>query len=68
MSSSRVQYTFSTPNLVALFTSYHDWMLEELQTIDKVADGNRDVFLQMFEDVKTTVKDNSDMLRKTFWE
>ena len=48
--------------------AYHDWMLEELQTIDKVADGNRDVFLQMFEDVKITVKENPDMLRKAFWE
>mgnify|MGYP000994994098 CR=1 FL=1 len=48
--------------------AYHDWMLEELQSIDKVTNGNRDAFLRMFEDVKKTVRDNPDMLRKAFWE
>lgn len=48
--------------------AYHDWILEELQNIDEIANGNRDVFLQMFEDVKNIVKENPDMLRKAFWE
>ncbi|MGE5661899.1 MAG: RHS repeat-associated core domain-containing protein [Ignavibacteriales bacterium] len=48
--------------------AYHDWMLEELQSLDSIAKGNKDVFLKMFEDVKKTVIDNPDMLRKAFWE
>jgi hypothetical protein len=48
--------------------AYHNWILEELQSIDNVAKGNKDVFLELFEGVKNTVKENPDMLRKVFWE
>jgi len=48
--------------------AYHDWMLEQMQSLDSIAKGNKDAFLKMFEDVKKTVIDNPDMLRKMFWE
>jgi hypothetical protein len=48
--------------------AYHDWILEELQSIDKVAKGNSNVFLELFEGIKNTVKENPDMLRKSFWD
>ncbi|WP_209512782.1 AHH domain-containing protein [Sedimentibacter acidaminivorans] len=47
--------------------AYHDWMLEQMQSLDSIAKGNKDVFLKMFEDVKKTVIYNPDMLRKKFW-
>jgi len=48
--------------------AYHDWILKELQSIDKVAKGNKEVFLELFEGIKNTVKENPDMLRKSFWD
>ena len=48
--------------------AYHDWILEELQSIDKVAKGNSNVFLELFEGIKNTVKENPNMLRKSFWD
>ena len=48
--------------------AYHDWILDELQRIDNVAKGNKDVFMKLFEELKNTVKENPDMLRKRFWE
>ena len=48
--------------------AYHDWILEELQSIDKVAKGNSNVFLELFEGIKNTVKENPDMPRKSFWD
>ena len=42
-------------------------MLEQLQSIDKVANGNTDVFLKLFEGVKQTIANNPDALYKSFW-
>lgn len=47
--------------------AYHDWMLAEMQSIDRMANGNKAVFLKLFERVKQTVIENPDMLRKEFW-
>ncbi|BCJ92615.1 hypothetical protein acsn021_01840 [Anaerocolumna cellulosilytica] len=48
--------------------AYHDWILEQLQEIDQIANGNKDIFLELFENVKNIVRDNPDMLRKIFWK
>ncbi len=49
-------------------TEYHQYMLRQLKTIDRVADGNQKVFLDLFEKVKDVIKSNPDALYKKFWK
>jgi len=47
--------------------AYHEYMLEGIKNIDKVAQGNVDVFLKQFEILKSTVRANPGMMYKAFW-
>jgi len=41
---------------------YHDYMLEELKQIDRIANGDSIIFLREFEQLKQIIIDNPDML------
>jgi len=47
---------------------YHDYMLDNLQKIDKLANGDKTKFLKLYEQLKNRVKTNPDMLYKDFWK
>lgn len=47
---------------------YHEFILDEMTQIDQIAQGNKEVFLDLFEEnVKSVIRENPDMLYKKFW-
>ncbi len=49
--------------------AYHEWVLRKMRRIDEIAQGNREVFLELFEkEVKQVVREHPEMLRKWYWE
>ena len=47
--------------------AYHEYVLERLRTFDKVAKGDREKFLKLYEQLKQKVRENPDMLYKDYW-
>ena len=48
--------------------AYHEFVLEQMQQIDEIACGNREIFLELFEEnVKSVVRENPEMLYKNYW-
>jgi len=49
--------------------AYHDFILDEMKNIDNVAKGDKDIFLDLYEnDIKSIVRDNPDMLYSAYWK
>jgi hypothetical protein len=49
--------------------AYHEWVLERMEEIDEIAQGDRGQFIQLFEElVIEPVQENPQMLRKSYWE
>ena len=48
--------------------AYHDYMLEQMKKIDTIANGNRDKFLKLYEQLKKKVIDKPEMLTKDYWK
>ena len=46
---------------------YHDYMLKNVKSIDKLANGDKKIFLELFENVKQEIRNNTEMLYKNFW-
>lgn len=46
---------------------YHRYMLEELKEIDKIAKGDKDLFIRLFQRLKQKVMNNPEMLQKVYW-
>ena len=47
---------------------YHDFVLYNMQEISKIANGNQNLFLYLFElSVKQPIRNNPDMLYKKYW-
>lgn len=46
---------------------YHEYVLQNMRDIDNFAQGDKDVFLGMFEDVKREIVSNPNMLYKDYW-
>ncbi len=47
---------------------YHEWVHERIQAIDRIAQGDRDTFLRLFdEEVVQVVQDTPEMLRREYW-
>ena len=46
---------------------YHDCVLDSMKQFDEIAQGNRDVFLKLYENMKRNVQANPDMLYKNYW-
>ena len=47
--------------------AYHEYVLERLRTFDKIAKGDKEKFLKLYEQLKQKVRDNPDMLYKEYW-
>ena len=48
--------------------AYHEFVLDEMLEIDNIAKGNKEVFLELFEEnVKSVIRENPDMLYKEYW-
>ena len=49
--------------------AYHDFVLEEMKNIDNIANGNREIFLELFEsEIKSIIRENPDMLYSDYWK
>lgn len=49
--------------------AYHDFVLDEMRNIDNIANGNKDIFLELYEsEIKSIVRDNPDMLYSNYWK
>lgn len=46
---------------------YHDYMLEQVRRIDEIARGDKNKFLELFEELKEEVSSTPEMLYKDFW-
>ncbi len=46
---------------------YHEYVLEKMKQFDNVAQGDKDVFLHLYENMKTQIKNSPDMLYKEYW-
>ena len=49
--------------------AYHDFVLDEMRNIDNIANGNKDIFLDLYEsEIKSIIRDNPDMLYSKYWK
>jgi hypothetical protein len=46
---------------------YHDYVLDKLNTYDRLAKGDKQKFLKLFEGLKKEVRENPDILYKDYW-
>ena len=47
---------------------YHEYVLDSMKQFDETAQGNKDVFLKLFENLKENIRSNPDMLYKNYWK
>ena len=47
---------------------YHRYVLERINDIDDIAQGDKEVFLELYEELKNHIKANPDMLYKAYWK
>ena len=48
--------------------AYHEYVLDSMKQFDNIAQGNKDIFLKLFDNLKNNVKSNPDMLYKDYWK
>ncbi len=49
--------------------AYHDFVLDEMRNIDNIANGDKDIFLDLYEsEIKNVIQDNPDMLYSSYWK
>jgi len=48
--------------------AYHDFVLENMKQFDSVANGDKDIFLSLFEQLKADIRANPEWLYKAYWE
>ncbi|NBJ71721.1 hypothetical protein D1839_20190 [Roseburia sp. 1XD42-34] len=47
--------------------AYHEFVLQRIIAFDKVAKGDKEKFLKLYEKLKEEVRKNPDMLYKDYW-
>ena len=47
--------------------AYHEYVLSNIRTFDKIAKGDKRKFLRLFEQVKQEIRKNPEMLYKDYW-
>ena len=47
---------------------YHEYVLDSMKQFDNIAQGDKDIFLKLFDNLKNNVKSNPDMLYKDYWK
>ena len=49
--------------------AYHEFVLTEMKNADKLAQGNNDIFLDLYEsEIKSIIRENPDMLYSDYWK
>ncbi len=48
--------------------AYHNYVLDSMKQFDDIAQGDKDVFLKLYDNLKNNVKTNPDMLYKDYWK
>ena len=48
--------------------AYHEYVLDSMKQFDEIAQGDKDIFLKLFDNLKNNVKSNPDMLYKDYWK
>ena len=48
--------------------AYHRYVLNNMQRYDRMANGNKAKFLELYERMKQKIKANPDILRKNYWK
>ena len=49
--------------------AYHDFILDEMKNIDNIANGDKEIFLELYEsEIKSVIRDNPDMLYSNYWK
>ena len=49
--------------------AYHEFILDSMQEIDNIANGDKDIFLELYEkNVKEIIRNNPDMLYSDYWK
>ncbi len=46
---------------------YHEYILNSMKQFDEVAQGDKEVFLQLVENLKSNIRNNPEMLYKDYW-
>ncbi len=46
---------------------YHDYVLDSMTEFDKIAQGDKNVFLKLYDNMKNNIMENPDILYKDFW-
>ena len=47
---------------------YHEYVLDSMKQFDNIAQGDKDIFLKLFDNLKNNVKSKPDMLYKDYWK
>ena len=49
--------------------AYHEWILDQMRNIDSIANGNKYIFLELYEsEIKNVIRENPDMLYSKYWK
>ena len=48
--------------------AYHEYVLDSRKQFDNIAQGDKDIFLKLFDNLKNNVKSKPDMLYKDYWK
>ena len=48
--------------------AYHEYILDSMKQFDDIAQGDKDIFLKLFDKLKNNVKTNPEMLYKDYWK
>ena len=48
--------------------AYHEYVLDSMKQFDNIAQGDKDLLLKLFDNLKNNVKSNPDMLYKDYWK
>ena len=47
--------------------AYHEYILDSMKQFDEIAQGDKDMFLKLFNSLKENVRNNPNMLYKDYW-
>lgn len=48
--------------------AYHDYVLDNMQKFDRIANGDKTKFLKLYDQMKQKIINNLDMLYKDYWK
>ena len=47
--------------------AYHEYVLDSMKQFDEIAQGDKEIFLKLYENLKKNIQSNPDMLYKNYW-